>query len=103
MKALRTRLGLPWLPRLKTHISTNLVLSFLLIITVISITFMIVGIQLIGNRIVAEAQEKVRNDLNAAREIYLGELRHIDDVVHLTADRFFLPRHAHLGRYRPDV
>ncbi len=90
MNKILTRLRLPRRAGIKIPISTNLVLSFLLIITVISITFMIVGIQLIGNRIVAEAQEKVRNDLNAAREIYLGELRHIDDVVHLTADRFFL-------------
>ncbi|OGO14373.1 MAG: hypothetical protein A2Y53_04590 [Chloroflexi bacterium RBG_16_47_49] len=40
-----------------------------------------------ANRIVAEAQERVRNDLNAAREIYLGEARHINDVVRLNARR----------------
>jgi two-component system NtrC family sensor kinase len=51
---------------------------------------MLVGVRVIGNRIVAEAQEKVRYDLNAAREIYLGELRHISDIVRLTADRTLL-------------
>jgi two-component system NtrC family sensor kinase len=71
-------------------ISTNLILSFLLTITIISVIFFIVGIRLIGDRVVAEAQGKVRQDLNSAREIYLGELRHISDVVDLTADRFFL-------------
>lgn len=71
-------------------ISTNLILSDLLIITIISVIFFIVGIRLIGDRVVAEAQGKVRQDLNSAREIYRGELRHINDVVHLTADRFFL-------------
>lgn len=40
-----------------------------------------------GNRILAEAQERVRTDLNAAREIYLGELRHLSDVVRLAANR----------------
>ncbi len=99
MRKRLSRLSLPWRGKIKIPISTNLILSFLLIITVISITFMIVGIQLIGNRIVAEAQEKVRNDLNAAREIYLGELRHIDDVVHMTANRFFLRNTVLSGDY----
>jgi len=71
-------------------IATRLILSFLLVIVVISAVFMLVGVRVIGNRIVAEAQEKVRYDLNAAREIYLGELRHISDIVRLTADRTLL-------------
>ena len=74
----------------RVPISTNLILSFLLIITIISVVFFIVGIRLIGDRVVAEAQGKVGQDLNSAREIFRGELRHINDVVHLTADRFFL-------------
>ena len=40
-----------------------------------------------ANRIVAEAQDRVRNDLNAAREIYIGESRHISDIVRLTGRR----------------
>lgn len=52
--------------------------------------FMVTGVRLISNRVVTEAQEKVRNDLNAAREIYLGKLTNINDVVTLTARRFFL-------------
>ncbi len=39
------------------------------------------------NRIVAEAQDRIRNDLNAAREIYSSEGRHINDVVRLNARR----------------
>ena len=35
-------------------------------------------------------KEKVRNDLNAAREIYLNKLTHVDDVTRFTAARFFL-------------
>ncbi|MFH2104206.1 MAG: cache domain-containing protein [Chloroflexota bacterium] len=49
--------------------------------------FTFVGIRLISNRIVSEAQEQVKNDLNSAREIYLGTLRHVDDIVRLTARR----------------
>jgi len=71
-------------------IATKLVLSFLLIIIIISVIFTIVGIQLISNRIVTEAQEKVTHDLNSAREIYQSQLRHINDVVRLTADRYYI-------------
>jgi two-component system NtrC family sensor kinase len=49
-----------------------------------------VGVQLIGDRIVSEAQDRVRTDLNSAREIYLSQLNHVNDVVRFTADRFFL-------------
>ena len=55
-------------------IATKLILTYLLIITFISAVFVIVGIQLISDRFVSEAQVKVRNDLNAAREIYLNRL-----------------------------
>ncbi|HEY44192.1 MAG TPA: HAMP domain-containing protein [Anaerolineae bacterium] len=87
-----------WFARLKDAgkggvripIATKLILSFLLIIAIISAVFIVVGIRLIGDRIVAEAQEKVRFDLNAAREIYLNKLGHINDVVRFTVDRFFL-------------
>jgi two-component system NtrC family sensor kinase len=75
---------------LRIPIATKLILSFLLIIIITSTVFTIVGIQLINNRIVAEAQEKVGRDLNSAREIYLSKLNHLNDVVRLTADRFYI-------------
>ncbi|MGE5123485.1 MAG: cache domain-containing protein, partial [Acidobacteriaceae bacterium] len=68
-------------------ITTKLIISFLVISLTSNIIFTVVGIVFIGNRIIAEAQEMVRTDLNSAREIYLGELRHIQDVVQLTARR----------------
>ena len=71
-------------------IATKLILSFLLVIAIISIVLVVVGVQLIGNSTVSEAQEKVRYDLNAAQEIYSGKLGNINDVVRFTADRFFL-------------
>ncbi|MEK6569958.1 MAG: hypothetical protein AABZ61_01200, partial [Bacteroidota bacterium] len=61
-------------------IATKLILGFLLIIVLTSAVFSVVGVQLIGDRIVSEAQEKVHTDLNAAREIYLSKLSHINDV-----------------------
>jgi len=42
------------------------------------------GLYLIGSRIVTQAQEKVRTDLNSAREVYLNELERITDVVKFT-------------------
>ncbi|MCX6035109.1 MAG: hypothetical protein NTV38_09050, partial [Chloroflexi bacterium] len=75
---------------LRIPIATKLILSFLLIIVITSAVFTVVGIQLISDRIVTEAQEKVGRDLNSAREIYLSKLNHLNDVVRLTADRFYI-------------
>jgi two-component system NtrC family sensor kinase len=75
---------------LRIPIATKLILSFLLIIVITSAVFTVVGIQLISDRIVTEAQEKVGRDLNSAREIYLSKLNHLNDVVRLTADRFYV-------------
>lgn len=74
----------------RVPIATKLVLSFLLIIVLTSITFSIVGTQVIAARVVGEAQAKVQTDLNAAREILLNKLTSINDVVRLTADRYLL-------------
>jgi two-component system NtrC family sensor kinase len=75
---------------LRIPITTRLTLSFLLVIIMTSAIFTVAGIQLIGERIVAEAQETVKRDLNSAREIYMGRLRDINDVVRLTADRYII-------------
>jgi len=71
-------------------ITIKVIVGMLLVIAIISIVFMVFGVRIISDRIVAEAQEKVRNDLNTGRQIYLSRLAHINTVVHLTADRFFL-------------
>ena len=84
------------------RLATRLILSFLLVIVIISTVFIVAGVQLIGSRIVAEAQEMVRRDLNAAREIYQSELERINDVVRFTAGRFFL-RDALLADDLPQV
>jgi two-component system NtrC family sensor kinase len=87
---------------IRISIATKLILSFLLIIAIISAVFIIVGIRLIGDRIVEEAQEKVRHDLNAAREIYLSNLDHTNDVIRLTADRYFLINALLSGEIKED-
>lgn len=75
---------------IRIPIATKLVLGFLVIVAFISTVYMVVGVQLISSRIVSEAQDKVRHDLNAAREIYLGRLELINDAVRMTSERFFL-------------
>lgn len=75
---------------IRVPIATKLVLSFLIIVVFISTVYMIVGVQLITNRIVSEAQDKVRHDLNSARELYLSNLEQINTAVRINANRFFL-------------
>lgn len=81
---------LPRTKEIRVPIATKLVLSFLIIVVFISAIYMIVGVQLISNRIVSEAQDKVRHDLNAAREIYLSYLERINSAVRINANRFFI-------------
>ncbi|MBI5932655.1 MAG: cache domain-containing protein [Chloroflexi bacterium] len=79
-----------WIKRIRLPIATKLTLSFLSIILLSSLIFTIVGIQIINNRIIAEAQERVRNDLNTAREIYSDRLVHIEQSVEFTTVRLFM-------------
>ncbi len=81
---------MPRTNKIRVSIATKLVLSFLIIVVFISAIYMIVGVQLISNRIVSEAQDKVRHDLNAARELYLSNLEQINSAVRMNANRFFL-------------
>lgn len=75
---------------IRSSIATKLTLSFLSIILLSSLIFTFVGVQIINNRIIAEAQERVRTDLNAAREIYQDKLERVADAVKFTAARLFL-------------
>ena len=78
------------LRNVRVQIGAKLMLSYLLVIVFISGVFMVVGIRLVSSLILSEAQEKVRNDLNSAREIYNNQLNQIDTTVQSTASRFFL-------------
>ena len=74
----------------KVRISTKLVLSFLLIILLTSGIFSTVGVRIISDRVVSEAQANVQTDLNAAREIYSHKLASVNDAIRFTADRILL-------------
>jgi two-component system NtrC family sensor kinase len=70
--------------------------AFLAIIVLLSATFAGVAVFLIGERVVAEAQNRVASDLNSAGEIYDAYSGDLYDLVRFQADRFYL-RDALLG------
>ncbi len=71
-------------------IATKLTLSFLSIIILSSLIFTLVGVRVIGDRILAEAQERVRTDLNTARLIYQDRLEQVAQATQFTTARLFL-------------
>ncbi|MBI4659007.1 MAG: cache domain-containing protein [Verrucomicrobia bacterium] len=80
----------PYRRVVRLPIATKLVLSFGLIIILTCAVFSVVGARIIGDRVVSEAQERVRTDLNSAREIYLNALAKIRDEVRFVSERTFV-------------
>ncbi len=75
---------------MKILLKTKLVTSFLAVILICGLVATFVGTRLIGTGIIRQAQDKVRIDLNSAREIYRQEGEYLKDEVRLTALRFFI-------------
>ncbi len=71
-------------------IRSKLMLTFLVVIASISAIFSVLGYRFVAGRMVAEAQENVRTDLNAAPELYLNKLNKVHDTVRFTAESYFL-------------
>jgi len=74
----------------KILLRTKLIICLLSVVLISGLISTIVGVRLIGDGIIKQAQDKVRLDLNSAREIYQEESGDIKDIVRLTATRFFL-------------
>ncbi len=76
---------------MKISLKVKLIISFLAVIVIGGLVTTLVGTRLIGTDIIRQAQDKVRNDLNAAREIYRQESEKLKDTVRFTAlRRFFI-------------
>lgn len=75
---------------MKIPIKIKIITSFIIIITLSGLVTTWVGIRYIDKGIVAQVQSKVRNDLNAAREIYNAYLNNIKIIIRLTAKRLFI-------------
>ncbi|MBN2114245.1 MAG: cache domain-containing protein [Acidimicrobiia bacterium] len=68
----------------------KLMLAFLAIILLLSATFSGVAAFVIGSRVLAEAEDRVESDLDAAQEIYDSYCGSLHDLMRLSADRFYL-------------
>ena len=75
---------------MKISLKAKLVISFLAVIVICGLVAILVAIRLIGTGIINQAQEKVRIDLNSARQIYREGSEDLKDVVRFTALRFFI-------------
>jgi two-component system NtrC family sensor kinase len=75
---------------MKITFRKKVILSFLAVIAVTGLFSTFVGIKLIDKSIVPRIQDKVRLDLNSAREIFQGRISDVQDVIRLTSTRFFL-------------
>jgi len=75
---------------MKISLRTKLIISFLAVIIICGSVATLVGIRLIGTGIINQAQDKVKNDLNSARQIYREETENIKDIVRFNALRFFM-------------
>ncbi|HEY5974161.1 MAG TPA: cache domain-containing protein, partial [Geobacteraceae bacterium] len=71
--------------QLRASITAKLTVATLLPLCVAIVICWFTGVFILTSKIVSQAHDKVRNDLNAAREVYNHELDHIRDVVRFTA------------------
>ena len=76
---------------MKASLRIKLVTCFLAVILICGLVATLVGTRLIGTSVIRQAQDKVRNDLNAAREIYRQESEKVKDIIRFTGlRRFFI-------------
>ncbi|MCR4403903.1 MAG: cache domain-containing protein [Candidatus Acetothermia bacterium] len=75
---------------LRSSLRGRLILSFLAVVILGIAISAWVGIRLIGDTVLAQAQSKVQHDLAAAWMVYNTKLKEIRSVVELTAERFFI-------------
>jgi len=80
-------------------IHAKLMLAFVLLIVIVGAVFLVIGVRLTSNRVITEAQDKVRNDLNAARVIYESQQQQISSVVCYTANRNLLQDAIHTNDF----
>jgi two-component system NtrC family sensor kinase len=75
---------------IRNSLRTRLLFYFIIVIAGVGILSMLAGIHFIQDRIVRQAQNKVIQDLNSARLIYQARLKEVENLIRLSADRFFI-------------
>lgn len=88
------------MPAPRFSIRLKLTIGSLLPLIVALLFCSLTGIYIITNRINVLAQEKVRTDLNSAREVYSNEIGHIRDVVRFSANMPFAAEAVSAGDRR---
>jgi two-component system NtrC family sensor kinase len=83
---------------MKISLNTKLVISFLLVVVTTGIVAMVVGVYVVADRVLKQAQSKVHMDMNSAREVYQEHVQATLSVVRLTAERFFVRNYVLDGR-----
>jgi len=73
------------LPKLRFPIKTKLTVATLIPLAVAIFICWMAGVFILSAKVASQAQDKVRYDLNVAREAYQNELSRIYDVVKFTA------------------
>jgi len=73
------------LPKLRFPIKTKLTIATLIPLAVAILICWMAGVFILSAKVATQAQEKVRYDLNVAREAYQNELSRLYDVVKFTA------------------
>ncbi|MBN1975730.1 MAG: cache domain-containing protein [Sedimentisphaerales bacterium] len=68
----------------------QILISQLLVVVLLSTSFAIAGVYFIKKDVLDKAQDKVKHDLNVAREVYRQELRNIEHIIRLSAQRYFI-------------
>ena len=72
---------------MRRSLATKLIISFFGVVTLTGFVATFVGLRLIGNRIIQQAQNKVRLDLYSAHEVYYENLRRIETTLQFTVVR----------------
>jgi len=72
---------------MRINLRTKLIISSVVVVLISGLVATFVGIHLIGTRIVEQAQNDVRMDLNAAREVYEDKLESMKTALEFTALR----------------
>ena len=67
---------------IRTKLTVGALIPFAVAMVICSLT----GFYLIDTRVAHQAQEKVRTDINSAREAYQSELAHLDDILRTIAE-----------------
>jgi two-component system NtrC family sensor kinase len=79
-------------------LQARLVFSFLVVVLAGGAASTIIGTRMVGNTIIAEAQNKVRHDMASAWMVYNEKLNRIRDVLNLTAKRDLIIRAMEAGQ-----